>query len=850
MIKVNQTATHPLLNGPNCDTWLFQFNDNFIKFCYDQSKLSLQAQNKFIPYTVCDDILSVFSDISSYPGFNTLRNEGLTTNVFVEYSSICLDFLRQYTIKNFNLLHALFPAVDVSQHKSMLDVIIVHISKELDRYTYAILKTNLTSRYTTFIQKLHSRFTLIFTLIYFDTPAFLKQKPTVVASVRQSLHIFQRNDRRTQEAIIEATMSYIIHITSMLDLSLYYSKIMSTREGKRVGKKRIPTLITMNLLHQFISFSTTQALSEIKIYLDSLSLGDMIFEPNTNVNDKDILSYPSHVQFLCIIKHFLGLQTVIIKPSETFMGSNFSPDWFDFIHLSPPNFPFYQKDEQSCIQNIFEYLFRSLRVGSLSFTFTKHPFTQMDIGSDIPFMSQDNSSLYDTSVPSVHEARDNISSPSNERKSIADNNALAPLTYEPTDFVQPPIDDSTSTPAVVTNQSSTNTSTSLVNQGSDIAMIEQSTTTTTLPTRVNMDDVFSSSDELSIQLRTKPNTKSHTVTRHVNDTSRTRSSDDTEGRGTKRKSKKTKRNSSESEDELDRNVEPSYKSNSFDELSSLFDKLNVSTILNEDLKKNVSTLEEIAETLSEIDTSTMKELKFKQLCALSVHKLAQLNLSFLLNQTETSDSTVNMYIDKSMNALEALQNILPAPTALSVNYSHDDHICGVDGPCSSGETCINIASSIECDNENCLAKNKCLNRRMSRGRSFWKNVTVTEVGVRGKGLIASEDIKDGEFVLEYTGYVTENHSDSDYVLQVHAGRYIDADVRRNPDYLAGYINHSHSPNLMASTWRVGKDDRVALFAIQDIPKGTELSFNYGQYYHKGTTKHYCHCKAIGCPLFY
>ena len=118
-------------------------------------------------------------------------------------------------------------------------------------------------------------------------------------------------------------------------------------------------------------------------------------------------------------------------------------------------------------------------------------------------------------------------------------------------------------------------------------------------------------------------------------------------------------------------------------------------------------------------------------------------------------------------------------------------------------------------------------------------------GTRGRGVIAEEDIKAGEFVVEYKynecykarekksrekEYVT--NTEGCYILEVQLpdGKgWLCLDATRNMSCWGRYINHSATPNLkmwkpllMRGKWRVG------FLAMRDIQKGEELTYNYGK----------------------
>jgi len=82
----------------------------------------------------------------------------------------------------------------------MLDDVICNFSTELAHSDYTILKTATNIRYNTYTQRIQMRFRLFFTVLYFDQPAFFKDCPTIVSSLRQSMHFFRRNEHHSQEA--------------------------------------------------------------------------------------------------------------------------------------------------------------------------------------------------------------------------------------------------------------------------------------------------------------------------------------------------------------------------------------------------------------------------------------------------------------------------------------------------------------------------------------------------------------------------------------------------------------------------------------------------------------------------
>mgnify|MGYP002649519379 CR=1 FL=1 len=151
----------------------------------------------------------------------------------------------------------------------------------------------------------------------------------------------------------------------------------------------------------------------------------------------------------------------------------------------------------------------------------------------------------------------------------------------------------------------------------------------------------------------------------------------------------------------------------------------------------------------------------------------------------------------------------------------------------------------------------------------------------GWGLMAMEDIKEGQFVIEYVGEVidkkecdqrlkknaTDNISNF-YFLNLDKDLVIDAGPKGN---LARFMNHSCEPNCVTQKWTVNKAPRVGLFALKDIPAGkasalvcmvinplcsfyfllcagSELTFNYNLDC-RGNERTKCKCESTLCSGF-
>lgn len=106
----------------------------------------------------------------------------------------------------------------------------------------------------------------------------------------------------------------------------------------------------------------------------------------------------------------------------------------------------------------------------------------------------------------------------------------------------------------------------------------------------------------------------------------------------------------------------------------------------------------------------------------------------------------------------------------------------------------------------------------------------------GYGVFAKKDLPALTYIGEYTGVVTRRHPKktrlNDYVFGYLAGPkntpfIIDARKKGN---FTRFINHSESPN-MNSRWVIVKGvTRIIVFTNAFIPKGTQLTYDYGKYY--------------------
>ncbi|XP_069362911.1 uncharacterized protein [Maniola hyperantus] len=173
-------------------------------------------------------------------------------------------------------------------------------------------------------------------------------------------------------------------------------------------------------------------------------------------------------------------------------------------------------------------------------------------------------------------------------------------------------------------------------------------------------------------------------------------------------------------------------------------------------------------------------------------------------------------------------------------------------PCGPYTQCLNRMLLTECG-PTCRAGDRCNNRAFEK--RHYPKLTPYRTPHRGWGLKTLEDIKAGQFVIEYVGELIDEEEfrrrmrrkhevrdENFYYLTLDKERMIDAGPKGN---LARFMNHSCEPNCETQKWTVLGDVRVGLFAIFDIPANSELTFNYNLE-STGIEKKQCMCGAKRC----
>eukprot|EP00178_Gracilaria_changii_P027085 TRINITY_DN841_c0_g1_i4.p1 TRINITY_DN841_c0_g1~~TRINITY_DN841_c0_g1_i4.p1 ORF type:complete len:2328 (+),score=285.13 TRINITY_DN841_c0_g1_i4:7792-14775(+) len=152
--------------------------------------------------------------------------------------------------------------------------------------------------------------------------------------------------------------------------------------------------------------------------------------------------------------------------------------------------------------------------------------------------------------------------------------------------------------------------------------------------------------------------------------------------------------------------------------------------------------------------------------------------------------------------------------------------------CSNG-LCENRHLRIECVPGECGAGSYCQNQRLQRLEyAKFKKVSFPNKGV---GLVADEDIRTGDLIGEYQGEVISMETFRERMREYQGERHfyfmtltsklvIDASRKSQA---TRFLNHSCDPNAETQKWNAGGEPRVGIYAIRDIAKGEEITFDYG-----------------------
>ena len=121
--------------------------------------------------------------------------------------------------------------------------------------------------------------------------------------------------------------------------------------------------------------------------------------------------------------------------------------------------------------------------------------------------------------------------------------------------------------------------------------------------------------------------------------------------------------------------------------------------------------------------------------------------------------------------------------------------------------------------------------------------------IDNKGLYASRDIRKGTKIIQYKGkIITTKQSDNSpkfdnykaiYLFNLNKRYDLDGDFKFNT---ARLINHSCDPNCEV----LGEGLKLWIYAMKNINKGDELSYDYGFTFDKDFRQFPCKCGSKNC----
>nr|GMD55584.1 histone-lysine N-methyltransferase ASHH2-like [Ipomoea batatas] len=177
-----------------------------------------------------------------------------------------------------------------------------------------------------------------------------------------------------------------------------------------------------------------------------------------------------------------------------------------------------------------------------------------------------------------------------------------------------------------------------------------------------------------------------------------------------------------------------------------------------------------------------------------------------------------------------------------------------DGQMGCGDGCLNRMLNIECVQGTCPCGELCSNQQFQR-RNYAK-LKWFKCGKKGYGLQLLEDVSEGQFLIEYVGevldmqayegrqceYASKGHRHF-YFMTLNGSEVIDACAKGN---LGRFINHSCDPNCSTEKWMVNGEVCIGLFALRDIKKGEEVTFDYNYVRVFGAAAKRCVCGSPQC----
>ncbi|CDP11932.1 unnamed protein product [Coffea canephora] len=177
-----------------------------------------------------------------------------------------------------------------------------------------------------------------------------------------------------------------------------------------------------------------------------------------------------------------------------------------------------------------------------------------------------------------------------------------------------------------------------------------------------------------------------------------------------------------------------------------------------------------------------------------------------------------------------------------------------EGRVGCGDGCLNRMLNIECIQGTCPSGEFCSNQQFQKRK--YAKLKAIKCGKKGYGLQLLEEVSEGQFLIEYVGEVLDMHAyearQREYAVKGHRHFYfmtlngsevIDACAKGN---LGRFINHSCEPNCRTEKWMVNGEVCIGIFALRDIKKGEEVTFDYNYVRVFGAAAKKCVCGSSQC----
>uniref|UniRef100_A0A7E4W1T3 AWS domain-containing protein n=1 Tax=Panagrellus redivivus TaxID=6233 RepID=A0A7E4W1T3_PANRE len=181
--------------------------------------------------------------------------------------------------------------------------------------------------------------------------------------------------------------------------------------------------------------------------------------------------------------------------------------------------------------------------------------------------------------------------------------------------------------------------------------------------------------------------------------------------------------------------------------------------------------------------------------------------------------------------------------------------CTNDSRCAT-DACITRANYAECSNYSCHLYNSCQNRRLMNNVVIHQLQTFKEPPLNFQRVRSTIDIYAGQLICEFVGEtlrketyqrrLESGESFPRYAVELIPNAYVvDASRKGN---LSRFMNHSCSPTCTMSRWMVNGIPRIGIFAISDISRGVELTYDYGMHVYSEERVE-CLCGSDSCKGF-